>query len=193
MHSLGLALLFLVKLAAPGHAGNLERRQDETLPAYAKRILPSGAELASKAVELKLGALGNVSVILFMPNKDATNYTGWVLIPEASDARSYRKVVLPPLTVANGLFDIDVKSIFSADVDGDGNPELCVLSHYYRNGSGEEPYPATDCFRWSGKKFELVEASAPLSVGLRTAKAVRTHFAKHPVKPGTGLPGSKAP
>jgi hypothetical protein len=40
--------------------------------------------------------------------------------------------------VAPGLFEIEVKSVFAADADGDGSPELCVLSHYYRNGTGNE-------------------------------------------------------
>jgi len=83
-----------------------------------------------------------------------------------------------------------VKSIFSADVDGDSQPELCVLSKEYEYGTGDDSYFATDCYHRTADKFELIEALAPLSIGLKNAKAVRQHFAKHPVKPGTPLPGS---
>jgi hypothetical protein len=113
VHPPGLTLLLLLQLTAPGHAADPERRSREALSAYVERLLPTGSELAGKAVELKLGTLGKVTVILFRPNEDATNYTGWVLVPEGPNGRASRKVVLPPLTVANGLFDIDVKSIFA--------------------------------------------------------------------------------
>ena len=78
----------------------------------------------------------------------------------------------------------------SADVDGDSQPELCVLSKEHEYGTGDDSYFATDCYHRTADKFELIEALAPLSIGLKNAKAVRQHFAKHPVKPGTPLPGS---
>ncbi|HVT07749.1 MAG TPA: hypothetical protein VHO67_09830 [Polyangia bacterium] len=177
-------------LLSQAHATDLDRRPGESVTSYAGRLLPPGSELASNAVELKLGTLGKVTVILFTPDKEVANYTGWVMVPTGPTPVTYRKVVLPPLTTAEGLFDIEVKSIFATDVDADGVPELCVLSQYYRNGSGEKAYPATDCFRWKGEGFGLVEASGPLTVGLRDAKSVRSYFLKHPIKRGAGLPPS---
>jgi hypothetical protein len=97
-----------------------------------------------------------------------------------ADSNAYKRVILPPLKVADGLFEIDVKSVFAADVDGDGSPDLCILSSYYRDGSGEKAYPATDCFAWTGSGFHLLD-TAPMSVGLKNAKAVRAHFAKQPI------------
>lgn len=174
-------------------AADLDRRPGESVTSYAGRLLPAGAELASTAVDLKLGTLGKVIVILFSPPEKVANYTGWVMVPTGPAPASYRKVVLPPLTAAEGLFDIEVKSIFAANVDADGDPELCVLSQYYRNGSAEKAYPATDCFRWSGDRFELIDASGPKTVGLGNAKEVRSYFAKHPLKPGRRLPRSSSP
>ncbi len=183
-----LGLLMLAYLARRAWAADLDRAPGESVQGYAERHLPAGNELASKPVDLELEPLGRVIVILFTPATEEANYTGWIMVPQGSDGRAYRKEVLPPLAEASGLFDIEVKSIFSADVDGDASPELCVLARFYRNGSGEKAYPATDCFRWTGKKFELVDAVGPLSVGLKNAKAVRSYFAKHPIKPGTRLP-----
>ena len=185
---LGLAVVLLCLLPRVTRGVELDRRPGESVAAYAERLLPPGRELAGKPVEIKLGPLGNVIVVLFRPAGEEANYTGWIMVPRGSDARAYRKEILPPLTTASGLFDIEVKSIFSADVDRNGSPDLCVLSQYYRNGSAEKAYPATDCFGWSGQKFELMPASAPGTVGLRNAKAVRSYFATHPINRGAGLP-----
>ncbi len=74
-----------------------------------------------------------------------------MLVP--AEGGRYNKITLPPLDSDDGQFDIEVKAVFTADVDGDGSPELCVLSQYYRNGSGEDPYIETDVFRWDGTRF----------------------------------------
>ncbi len=187
------AVLVFSLLGPYASAADLERQAGESVAGYADRLLPPGTELASKPVDLTLGPFGKVIVVLFTPAEEEANYTGWVMVPQGTDGKTYRKEVLPPLTAASGLFDIEVKSVFSADVDGDGRPELCVLSRYYRNGSAEKAYPATDCFRWTGQVFELVQASGPATVGLSNAKAVRRYFAKNPIKSGGGLPRSTSP
>lgn len=191
--ALVVVLLLFVCLASRASAGGTDRRPGESVPEYAQRLLPTGSELATRPVDLTLGSLGKVIVVLFTPANEEANYTGWVMVPQGTDGKAYRKAVLPPLTAASGLFDIEVKSIFSADVDGDGSPELCVLSRYYRNGSAEKAYPATDCFHSTGQAFELVKASGPATVGLSNAKAVRRHFARHPIKSDSGLPQSTPP
>ena len=146
--------------------------------------------LAAKPVDLTLGGLGKVIVVLFRPEGDTFNYSGWLMVPASSDSLSYRRLLLPRSDAGQGRVGIDVKSIFSADVDSDGEPELCILSQEYEYGTGDAPYFATDCYHRTRDTLELIEALAPLSIGLKNAKAVRAHFAKHPVKPGTELPHS---
>jgi hypothetical protein len=169
---------------------DLARHPGESVSSYGKRVLPRGMELAAKPVALSLGGLGKVIVILFRPEGDTFNYSGWLLAPASPDSLSYRKLRLPRSDAGQGRVGIEVKSIFSADVDADGEPDLCVLSHEYEYGTGDAPYFATDCYHRTGDRLELIEALAPLSIGLKNAKAVRAHFAKHPVTPGAGLPHS---
>ncbi len=182
--------LLLVLLARPGRAADsLARRTAETTQAFAKRLLPPQAELSAKPVAVKLGPLGKVVVVLFLPNQDASNYRGWVLAPQAQEGLWYKKIPLPPLTVADGRFSIEVMSIFAADVDADGSPELCVLSRYHEYGSRDDADLSTDCFRWNQDHFDLLVDSGIKSLGLKNARAVRTYFAKHPLR----VEGAKTP
>jgi hypothetical protein len=186
------AVLLLVLLARPGRAADsLARHSAETAQAFAKRVLPPQAELSAKPVEVELGALGEVVVFLFLPNHDASNYRGWVLVPQARDRLSYEKVVLPPLTVVDGRFSIEVMSIFADDVDADGSPELCVLSRYHEYGSRDDADLSTDCFRWHQDHFDLLVDSGLKTLGLKNAKAVRAYFAKHPLRVAGAKPPSR--
>jgi len=173
--------IVMLALGVPtGYAGDVERHAGETIGAYAKRLLPPTTELSTRPVEVNLGALGKATVLLFIPSKGVANYTGWVLVPSSAAATDYKRYVLPPLKVVDGIFEIDVKSVFAADVDGDGSPDLCVLASFYRDGSGDEPYTTTDCFGWTSSRFHLID-TAPQSVGLKNAAAVRSHFTKKPM------------
>jgi hypothetical protein len=179
------AIAFLIFSATRASGDELSRRPGESVSSYGKRLVPPGDELAAKPVDLKLGALGKVIVVLFRPQKDTFNYSGWVLAPASPGSLEYRKLVLPRSDAGQGRVGVLVKSIFSADVDGDAQPELCVLSQEYEYGTGDAPYYATDCYHRAGDAFQLIEALGPLSIGLKNARAVRQHFAKHPVKPAT--------
>ncbi len=152
------------------------------------RILPSRAELSAKPVDVNLGQLGKVVVVLFQADRDASNYTGWVLLP-SSESTTYKKSVLPPLVEVEGRFSVDVKSIFAADADGDGAPELCILSQFHPYGT-RDAYLSTDCFQWKQGRFGLMVDAGTSSLGLKNAKAVRAHFAKHPIKSTPALPGA---
>jgi hypothetical protein len=158
------------------------RGPHESIEAFAKRILPPHSELSTKPVDVTLGPLGKAGVVLFVPMGDVANYTGWVFLP--GDGGTYKKFVLPPLETDAGQFDVEVKAVFAADADGDGVPELCVLSHYYRNGSGPDGdmWFETDVFRWDTIRFLPFPSAVKASLDLKNAKAVRAYFAKHPAK-----------
>jgi hypothetical protein len=89
--------------------------------------------------------------------------------------------MLPPITDGFGKLDYTIKSVFTADADGDGSPELCILSEVSEAGSGDGGRPSfdTDIFKWSVGAFSLVQQSdqRPLD-GLRNAKAVRARLKK---------------
>lgn len=185
-----LAVAVAATLASRAYGDDVERRPGESVSSYGKRQVPAGNELVANPVDLKLGELGRVIVVLFKPKEGIWNYSGWVLAPASADSRAYRRLALPRSDAGQGRVGVEVKSIFSADVDGDSQPELCILSKEYEYGTGDDSYFATDCYHEATDKFELIEALAPLSIGLKNAKAVRDHFAKHPIKLGTALPGS---
>ena len=183
MRSIFAVVVLATSFVTPARADEVARGARESIEAYAKRVLPPHTELSTKPVDVVLGPLGKAGVVLFVPLGDVANYTGWVFLPGASG--SYKKIVLPPLETDAGQFEVEVKAMFAADADGDGTPELCVLSHYYRNGSGPDGdmWFETDVFRWDATRFVLFPEAVKASMGLKNAKTVRTSFAQHPVKP----------
>jgi len=168
----------LLLLAGRSRAADLSRHPHEPLVAFARRLLPAGMDFATKPVELKLSPLGKVAVVLFRPTDGTSNYTGWVLVPDPAAPDSYRKEVLPELALANGLFEVEVKSIFAADADAEPGQELCVIYSYYRSGSGEEGGYGTEVYQWAQNRFVRLDAAGDSVVGLRNAKQVRAKFGK---------------
>jgi hypothetical protein len=171
-----LALLWLVP--EPSRADQISRRPAEPVDAFAKRLLPPNRELAAKPVELELLPLGKVVVVLFRSSDRESNYTGWVLVPNDVPSGNYRKETLPPMALAQGLFDVEVKAIFGADADADPGRELCVIYSYYRTGSGETGGYATEVYKWDGARFVRLDEAAHSVVGLRNAGQVRTRLNK---------------
>jgi hypothetical protein len=158
----------------------------ESIQKLARRILPHGAQTVTRPVEMEFPPLGKVILVLYEPgsedksDKTYSIYWGWLLVPNGNSA-SYRIETLPLLKDGFGTLDYSIKSVFTADADGDGLPELCVLSAISEIGSGDkgkDDYD-TDIFKWSGGAFILVEQGddRPLS-GLRNAKAVRARLKK---------------
>lgn len=164
------------------------RRPGEGLEALTDRIMPPGASTLTKPLEMMFPPLGKVILILFEPRSDAPSgpdgvdsiYTGWLLAPDGKPD-SYRVEVLPPISEGVGRLDYDILSVFTADADGDGAPELCVLSEINEVGKGDAGRPMydTDIFKWSAGAFTLVKQDdkRPL-FGLRNAKAVRARLKK---------------
>jgi hypothetical protein len=121
-------------------------------------------------------------VVLYLPQSDKhhhySNYRGWVLVP-GKDPGSYHKESLPPLEDSEGDNEYEVKSVFTADADGDSVRELCVLATVYRNGTGSEEYYGTEVYKWNGKAFVHTNpAIRNRLLNLRTAAAVRARLKK---------------
>src|SRR5262245_12690728 len=169
-----LAALSVVASAQPEAA--VVRRADETLASFAQRLVPPHSEMATRPVELYLPPLGKIVVILIRPEGTAWNYSGWVLIPNDDKATSYRKSSLPPMDLAEGLFEIKVKNIFSARTNAAASPVLCILYTYYRIGSGEEGGYATEVYAWRSEAFARLPEVAKQAIGLKNARQVRTRL-----------------
>jgi hypothetical protein len=147
--------------------------------------LPAGADTIAKPLEFELGPLGKVVVALYQVGSedpvmvtDPSVYRGFVLVPAGKPA-TYRLEPLPSQSDGAGVLMYEVKSVFAADADGDGIPELCVLSESREAGEAAKAHTDTDVFKWSGSRLTLVQQddSRPLS-DLRTAKAVRAKLKK---------------
>ena len=160
------------------------RKPGEKPDQLAARILPAGAETITKPLEFELGPLGTVVLVLYQVSpddpvfiNDPSVYRGLVLIPSGKQD-NYRIQPLPSQSAGAGVLMYEVKSVFAADADGDGSPELCILSDTREAGDTGRSHTDTDIFKWSGSGFKLVEQddSRPLS-DLRTAKAVRANAA----------------
>jgi hypothetical protein len=188
----------LASLLAFAAVQTFDHSSREPVADFANRILPEGAELATRPVEVDLPPLGKVVVVVFVPASSSgnlhTNYQGWILVP-GSDGHTYRKETLPPLPNRDGQFEYSVKSVFTADADGDERPELCILSSLYENGSGKDAFYMTDVFKWSGKGFEHADdATDQLLLDLKNAKAVRARLKSRLQHGGaTRPPPSKQP
>ena len=172
------ALAALAVVATSARAEDtLSRRQGESLSAFAQRSLPPQTELAAKPVEVSLPPLGKVAVVLARPQGSSSNYTGWVLVPSDRPG-AYRKEALPPMELAEGLFEVEVKSVFAAGGPGEPRRKLCVLYSYYRTGSGEEGGFATEVYGWSKGAFVRLPDVGESLTGLKNAQEVRARMGK---------------
>lgn len=160
------------------------RQPDETPEQLGAHVLPPGAETITKPLELDLPPLGKVVLVLYQLGSDDSNlvndpsvYRGAVLVPDGKYG-SYRLERLPSQKDGAATLMYEVKSVFAADADGDGAPELCVLSEISEAGSGKA-HADTDLFKWTGSGFALVRQGdkRPL-YDLRDAKAVRAKLKK---------------
>jgi hypothetical protein len=101
-----------------------------------------------------------------------------VLVPDGSP-QSYRQESLPLSGDREGINDFSVRSVFAADADGDGLPELCVLSSVHEIGTRGPDYYSTDIYKWAGKGFIQGEREVEERLyRLPNAKAVRARLKK---------------
>ena len=166
--------------AGPAPGGEISVTADvvrlagESVVQLATRVIPEGTRLAFDPAEIACGPPGSSLVILFRKSDSLSNYTDWVLHPVAVQAGAYRKVILPPLDEAPGLFDITVKSVFAAETGRPTGPDLIVLYEYYRTGSGTDHGYASYTYIWNGSSFEIDEQAGRSVMGLASESAVRT-------------------
>lgn len=153
------------------------RSPGEAARQFARRIIPSGAELAFDPVEVPAGPPGSRLVILFRNSTSLSNYTGWILSPSDGDPTRYRKVVLPAMDEAAGLFDINVKAVFAAEAGGSSGPALVVLYQYYRTGTGRDPGDAAYVYRWMDGSLTVDTKASAALLGVRSESAARAKLA----------------
>jgi hypothetical protein len=162
----------------------------ETPEHLASRLLPKGAHTITKPLEFMFQPLGRIVLVLYemgrddpLDESDPSVYRGMVLVPDTG-ADVYRIVYLPSMKEGQGTLMYEIASVFTADADGDGLPDLCIMSEVTEVGTAGHWYTDTDLFRWSGSGFRLVEQGddRPLS-NLRTAKAVRARLKNRMVRP----------
>ena len=163
------------------------RQPDEPPEHFATRVLPTGAETITKPLEFELPPLGKVVLVLYdvasddpAGMNDPSVYRGMVLVPNRTTG-TYRIEMLPSQAAGAGILMYEVKSVFTADADGDGAPDICILSEITEAGTGDSkaPHTDTDLFKWSGSGFADVHQgdNRPL-YNLRNAKAVRARLKK---------------
>ncbi len=173
----GLVAALALSVATAHASETIARRSGEALSAFAERNLPPQTELATKPVEVPFPPLGKVAVVLVRPAGSSSNYTGWVLAPTDRPG-AYRKEVLPPMELAEGLFEVEVQSVFTAEGGGEPSPKLCVLYSYYRTGSGEEGGHATEVYGWRAGAFVRFQELGETLNGLKNARQVRARLKK---------------
>ena len=137
-----------------------DRRPGESIAAYAERLVPAGSELAAKPVEVAVGRRkGDRGLIHSATRRSATTPAGsWSPqgpTPERTETGTAAHSGNPTLRHRGKEHLRPTSRRWQYPV--------LRLSQYYRNGSAEKAYPATDCFRWSGQQFDLMQASGPLT------------------------------
>jgi hypothetical protein len=152
----------------------VERRPGTSDEALARSVLPAGASLAHPPVRVDLGAstLGKALVALYRP-KDGTTYSGAVLLPDAGSDGRLRVTALPDVREADGLFDLDVMSVFTTPTANEDRRSLVVLYRYYRLGSGETPRHAGYVYARADSGWTIDDAGTRRLVGARDARQAR--------------------
>src|SRR5437660_6437158 len=153
---------------------SLIRKDGEPLTDFCQRIVPAGMEFAHPPLQVKIGPVSNNIVVLFrLTDNTNENFTGWVLVPDTSNAHSYTKYVLPPMFEAPDSFSIEIKAVFGAQLANQAGRDLVVLYEYHRNGRPQDSGHASYVYYWTGKDFQLRDKLWEKLAGLRTASAVR--------------------
>jgi hypothetical protein len=137
----------------------------------ARSVLPENSTLTHKAVELDLGKLGRAVIVIFRTSPQNTTYKGLIVLKKLRGAPQ-QAAKLPDMREADGLFDTEVKTVFSIASDNE-DKELVILYTYYRLGSAEEPGHAGYVYRWSGNAWEIDDDKSRLLVGTSNASQAR--------------------
>ena len=152
----------------------VERRPGTSDESLARSVLPAGASLAHAPVRVDLGAppFGKALVALYRP-KDGTTYSGAVLLPDTGSSGRLRVTALPDVREADGLFDLEVVSVFTTPAANGDRRSLVVLYRYYRLGSGETPRHAGYVYAWADGGWTIDDAATRRLVGARDVRQAR--------------------
>jgi len=144
---------------------------DQSIEQLGKSVLPPNSELMHKIVQVDVGTGGKAIVVVYRPSLTTTNYSGYVLLPEAR-SNQLKVTNLPPMHEADGLFDFDILSIFSATLST-GKRGIAVLYKYIRLGSGEDSNNAGYFYVWDALQWSIDEHSTQRLHGVDNAKTAR--------------------
>ncbi|WKJ90883.1 hypothetical protein QZJ86_01770 [Methylomonas montana] len=157
----------LVTIGNNAHAESIQRVRGKSIEKTVKQILPAEAELQHKIVNVDLGVLGKSVVALYRVSRVSTNFNGVVLIP-GSNSGAFAVTQLPPMREAEGLFDIEVTSVFSVKQETNSKA-LIVLYRYLRLGTGDDFKYSGYAYHWNGGEWEIDNPRSQLLIGVSKA------------------------
>lgn len=167
---------FLIFILFPLFAWSTElaqRKSGESIQIFAQSVLPKDAEIVHPIVEVTIQGSLRAVVAIYRDKKQSTNFSGLVLIPEEKP-KNYQITYLAPMKEADGLFDIEVKSVFTAKTKRHDNNGLVVLYSYYRLGSSEESGDAAYFYYLDDGSWKIDEELSDRLVGVKNAKQAKT-------------------
>jgi hypothetical protein len=150
----------------------VQRESGESIQTFAQSALPKDVELVHPVVEVTVQKSSHAVVAIYRDKNQSTNFSGLVLFPEEK-SQKYRVTHLAPMKEADGLFDIEVKSVFTAKTKLHNNYGLVILYSYYRLGSGEESGNAAYFYYLDGDSWKIDEGLSERLVGVKNAKQAR--------------------
>lgn len=154
------------------------KKENESLTAFVKRIIPPDSELAYKIVTKNVAKGRALIVVLFRQKFSSSNYSGWVLTPSRSSPYLFLKFVLPPMKEIENHFDIAVNGVFFEDINYNNRPELFILYEYHRAGSQMDDGYSIYVYELDANTFVILDKATKVLGGLKTEKAVRAKLKK---------------
>ncbi|BBA33941.1 hypothetical protein sS8_1987 [Methylocaldum marinum] len=168
-------LIFMLFPLFTWSAEFVQRKSGESIQTFAQSVLPRDAELVHPTVEVTIQGSSRAVVAIYRDKKQSTNFSGLVLLPEEK-SQKYQVTHLAAIKEADGLFDIEVKSVFTAKTKHHDNNGLVVLYSYYRLGSGEENGDAAYFYYLDDGSWKIDEELSDRLVGVKNAKQAKTRL-----------------
>lgn len=156
----------------PAVDSSVDRRSDESLTTFAQRQIPAGAVAAFAPLEYPSGRQDTSVAVLFRDSTSQSNYSGLVLSPQGDVPGRYRRLHLPEMDEAPGLFEITVRDLFAAGTAADSSRALVVQYEYYRTGSGESPGVTNIVYHRRSGTFGVDTAATSVVQDIRSKKEI---------------------
>lgn len=149
----------------------VQKESSESIHTFLKSALPKDAELVHPVVEVALQGASRAVVAIYHDKSQSTNFSGLVLLSEKGFQKN-RVTHLEPIKEADGLFEIEVKSVFTVKSNLHNNG-LVILYSYYRLGSGEENGNAGYFYYLDGDSWKIDEGLSDRLEGVKNAKQAK--------------------